>query len=146
MMKISIASDHAGFEMKQLMINYLVSKGHDVMDCGPDSADRCDYPDYAAAACRAVLSGECDCAILVCGTGVGMSIAANKFDGIRAACCSDTFSARFTRLHNDANVLCMGQMIWGDMMAVAAADADATVLVASLGAGATRRERLSCRP
>ena len=104
-MKISIASDHAGFEMKQLMINYLVSKGHDVMDCGPDSADRCDYPDYAASGCAPVVSGTVDRGVLVCGTGIGMAIAANKVHGIRAANCINTNFAQLCREHNDANVI-----------------------------------------
>ena len=104
-MKISIASDHAGFEMKQLMINYLVSKGHDVMDCGPYSADRCDYPDYAAAGCSPVVSGTVDRGVLVCGTGIGMAIAANKVHGIRAANCINTNFAQLCREHNDANVI-----------------------------------------
>ena len=104
-MKISIASDHAGFEMKQLMINYLVSKGHDVRDCGPDSADRCDYPDYAAAGCAPVVSGTVDRGVLGCGTGIGMAIAANKVHGIRAANCINTNFAQLCREHNDANVI-----------------------------------------
>lgn len=115
---VALACDHAGFSLKNELMLHLSSRGIEFRDFGTYNEESCDYPDFAAAACRAVLSGECDCAILVCGTGVGMSIAANKFDGIRAACCSDTFSARFTRLHNDANVLCMGARVVGSGLAV----------------------------
>ena len=119
---VAIACDHAGFALKGAVIAHLEAKGHKVTDCGTYSAESCDYPDYASAACRKVVSGECDCGILICGTGVGMSIVANKFDGIRAACCSDTFSARFTRLHNDANVLCFGARVVGEGLALDMAD------------------------
>lgn len=105
---VAIACDHAGFALKGTVISHLEKDGWTVRDCGTYSDASCDYPEYASAACREVVSGVCTYGILICGTGVGMSIAANKFDGIRAACCSDTFSARFTRLHNDANVLCFG--------------------------------------
>lgn len=104
-MKISIASDHAGFDMKQLMASYLKKQGHQVIDCGPESADRCDYPDYASAGCAPVVSGEADRAVLVCGTGIGMAIAANKIDGIRAANCINTNFAQLCREHNNANVI-----------------------------------------
>ena len=93
-MKISIASDHAGFEMKRLMAEYLTEQGHDVVDCGPDTADRCDYPDYAVAGCAPVASGAVDFGVLICGTGIGMAIAANKIGGIRDANVI-TLSARF---------------------------------------------------
>jgi len=85
---VALACDHAGFSLKNELMLHLSSRGIEFRDFGTYNEESCDYPDYAAAACRAVLSGECDCAILVCGTGVGMSIAANKFDGIRAACCN----------------------------------------------------------
>lgn len=104
-MKISIASDHAGFEMKRLMAEYLTEQGHDVVDCGPDTADRCDYPDYAVAGCAPVASGAVDFGVLICGTGIGMAIAANKIGGIRAANCITTNFAVLCREHNDANVI-----------------------------------------
>ena len=104
-MNISIASDHAGFEMKQALIDYLVGQGHKVIDCGPDSADRCDYPDYAAAGCAPVASGTAERGVLVCGTGIGMEIAANKVRGIRAANCINVNFAQLCREHNNANVV-----------------------------------------
>ena len=95
-MKISIASDHAGFEQKQALVGYLASKGHDVIDRGPDCDDRVDYPDYAARVAHDVVDGMAERGVLVCGTGIGMAVAANKIDGIRAA---------LAREHNDANVV-----------------------------------------
>ena len=117
-MKLAVGSDHAGFALKGTVIKHLAAKGHEVIDCGTHSAESCDYPDYAAAVCGKIVSGEAERGILICGTGVGMSIAANKVRGIRAACCSDTFSARFTRLHNDANVLCFGARVVGEGLAL----------------------------
>lgn len=111
--KIALASDHGGFGLKGQIADYLRENGVKFIDFGTDSRESCDYPDYAEKACAAVVAGDCDCAILVCGTGIGMSIAANKIHGIRAACCSDTFSARFTRMHNDANALCLGERVCG---------------------------------
>ena len=104
-MKISIASDHAGYDMKQALIPYLESKGHEVIDCGPASADRCDYPDYAAAACGKITAGEAERAVLICGTGIGMAMSACKIKGIRAANCPNTTWAELCREHNDANVI-----------------------------------------
>ena len=117
-MKLAIGCDHAGFALKGAVIEHLRALGHNVTDCGTYSAESCDYPDYAAAVCEKIVSGEAERGILVCGTGIGMSIAANKVRGIRAACCSDTFSARFTRLHNDANVLCFGARVVGEGLAL----------------------------
>lgn len=117
-MKISIGCDHAGFALKGAVIAHLEGAGHEVTDCGTYSAESCDYPDYAEACCARITSGECERGILICGTGIGMSMAANKVRGIRAACCSDTFSARFTRLHNDANVLCFGARVVGEGLAL----------------------------
>lgn len=116
--KIALASDHGGFGLKGQIADYLRENGVKFVDFGTDSRESCDYPDYAEKACTAVVSGDCDCAILVCGTGIGMSIAANKIHGIRAACCSDTFSARFTRMHNDANALCLGERVCGAGLAL----------------------------
>lgn len=114
---IAVACDHGGFELKGEILKHLDEKGVRYIDFGTYSTDSCDYPDYAKKACDAVVRGECLRAILICGTGIGISMAANKVKGIRAACCSDTFSARFTRLHNDANALCMGGRVVGPGLA-----------------------------
>lgn len=108
-----LASDHAGFPLKEEIKAYLDEKGVEYIDCGTDSTASVDYAKYAQTACLKVVNGEGDKAILCCGTGIGISMAANKVKGIRAACCSDYFSAKFTRLHNDANVLCMGARVIG---------------------------------
>lgn len=113
MNKIIIGCDHGGFELKNEVIAHLTKRGIEVTDVGIYSTDSCNYPDYARAVCQRIQSGEFERGILVCGTGIGMSIAANKHNGIRAACCSDTFSARMTRLHNNANVLCFGGRVVG---------------------------------
>lgn len=110
-MKIAIGADHAGFEYKSLLAAFLKAKGHDVTDCGTDSAEQVDYPVYAEKVCRLVEDAVADTGILICGTGIGMSMAANRHKGIRAAVCGDVKSAEFTRLHNDANILCMGARI-----------------------------------
>ncbi len=113
MNKIIIGCDHGGFELKNEVIAHLTKRGVEVTDVGTYSTDSCNYPDYARAACQRIQSGEFERGILICGTGIGISIAANKHNGIRAACCSDTFSARMTRLHNNANVLCLGGRVVG---------------------------------
>ncbi len=110
---LALACDHGGFQLKNEIKAHLDSKGIKYIDLGCDSEASVNYPDYAAKLCRSILSGETYRGILVCGTGIGMSIAANKFDGIRAACASDCFSVRYTRLHNDANVLCLGGRVLG---------------------------------
>ena len=112
-MKLVIGCDHAGFELKAPVIEHLLEKGYEITDVGTYSTDSCNYPDYAYAVCEAISKGDADLGILICGTGVGMSIAANKYKGIRAACVSDTFSARLTRQHNDTNVLCFGARVVG---------------------------------
>lgn len=104
-MKICIASDHAGFDQKRNLADYLRGAGHEVVDLGPDSADRVDYPDFAALVARAVASGECARGVLVCGTGIGMAIAANKVHGVRAANVVTSEFAALSREHNDANVV-----------------------------------------
>ena len=104
-MKVSIASDHAGFEEKELLKPYLVELGHEVIDRGPDSDDRVDYPDFAELVAKDVASGEADRGVLVCGTGIGMAIAANKIDGIRAANVTSPEFAQLAREHNDANII-----------------------------------------
>lgn len=122
-MKIVIGCDHAGYAIKGAVKDHLVSLGHEVIDVGTNSADSCHYPVYAKAACEKILDGECELGILICGTGIGMSMAANKHNGIRAACCSDTFSARLTREHNDANMLCFGERVVGAGLALELVDA-----------------------
>jgi ribose 5-phosphate isomerase B len=105
---IALGSDHAGFELKQVIINHLEERNIEYKDYGPYSADSVDYAVYAEKTAKGVVGGECELGILCCGTGVGISIAANKVRGIRACCCSDKFSAEMTRLQNDANMLCLG--------------------------------------
>ncbi len=122
-MKIAIGCDHAGFAIKSIIIEHIKKKGYDVVDVGTNSADSCHYPIYAHALCEKIQSGECALGILICGTGIGMSMAANKHKGIRAACCSDTFSARLTREHNNANVLCFGERVVGAGLAADLVDA-----------------------
>lgn len=112
-MKIAIANDHAGVDYKNEIVKMLTAQGHDVINFGTDEKVSCDYPDYAEKVALAVSSGNAERGILVCGTGIGMSIAANKFPGIRASLCADEFSAEMTRLHNDSNVLCLGARTLG---------------------------------
>lgn len=112
-MKIVLGCDHAGYNMKDAVKKHIESKGYEVVEVGTFSADSCHYPKFASAACKKILDGECELGVLICGTGIGMSMAANKHNGIRAACCSDVFSARLTREHNDANVLCFGERVVG---------------------------------
>ena len=107
-MRIAIGSDHRGLEMKDEIARELARLGHEPLDIGAYNADNVDYPDIAQAVCRKVSSGDCERGILICGTGIGMSIAANKVSGIRAALCCDVFMAERARQHNDANVLCLG--------------------------------------
>lgn len=118
-MKIAIASDHGGFELKEEIISLLKSMNNiEILDLGPDTDQKSvDYPDYGAKAAHAVISGEADRAIIMCGTGIGISIAANKFPGIRAALCHDTYTARMSRAHNDANILAMGGRTTGKEIA-----------------------------
>lgn len=115
---IALGSDHAGFPLKEEIKKYLEEKGIEYKDYGCYTPERFDYAIAAKKACDGVMSGECDKAILCCGTGIGISMAANKVKGIRAACCSDYFSAKYTRAHNDANVLCMGSRVVGAGLAL----------------------------
>ena len=119
---IAIASDHAGYPLKEAVKAHLEERGLSYRDFGSFNGEPCDYPMQAKAACESVTAGECDKALLFCGPGIGISIAANKVRGIRAACCSDYFSAKYTRLHNDANVLCMGARVIGPGAAIELAD------------------------
>ena len=114
---IGIGNDHGGFELKIHIKKLLESKGYEVKDFGTHNTDSVDYPDIAIPLCESVVSGECECGILVCGTGIGMSIAANKINGIRAAHITDSFSARMTKMHNNANVICLGGRITGPEIA-----------------------------
>lgn len=110
---IAMAADHGGFELKEAVKAHLEAQGIQVIDFGTHSTESVDYPDMALPACDAVVGGECECALLFCGTGVGISMAANKVKGIRACCCSDSFSCEYTRRHNDANALCLGGRVVG---------------------------------
>lgn len=115
---LAIGCDHGGFELKIDVLKYLDESGIDYIDFGCNSRDAVDYPIYSKKVCDSILSGECDKGILICGTGIGISIAANKFPGIRAALCSDCFSAEATRQHNDANVLALGARVVGNGLAL----------------------------
>lgn len=117
-MRIAIGSDHAGYHLKAEIAAALREDGHQVDDYGTHSTESCDYPDFAQVVAEAVRDGRCDVGILVCGTGIGMSIAANKVPGVRAALCAEPFSARMARAHNDANVLCLGARVVGPGLAL----------------------------
>jgi len=119
---IAIGCDHGGFDLKQEIIDYLKKKDIDYKDFGTHSTDSVDYPDYASAVTKAVLDGTCEKGILICGTGIGISISANKHPGIRCALCHDCFSAEATRLHNDANVLALGGRVIGPGPAIKIVD------------------------
>ena len=124
MRKIYIGADSAGYRLKGEVINHLISLGYEVADLGCDSEESCHYPVFASAVCEKVQADlEGSFGILICGTGIGMSMCANKHHGIRAALCSDTFSARMTRCHNDANLLCMGARVIGSCLALDIVDA-----------------------
>lgn len=114
---IAIGCDHAAYDFKVEILEYLKAKGYDVKDLGVFAAERVNYPDYAHLVCETIQSGECDKGILICGTGIGMSIAANKHKGIRAALCSESLSAELSRKHNDANILCLGARVLGPELA-----------------------------
>ena len=117
-MKIAIGSDHGAFALKSKFIAHLEAQGHEVKDFGTYSLDSCDYPDFGAAAARAVASGECEKGIVLCTTGIGISISANKVKGIRCALLSDIMSARLTREHNDTNMMAIGAAVVGEMLAL----------------------------
>lgn len=121
-MKISIACDHGALDLKNAIIAHLQEQGHTVVNFGTDTLDSCDYPDYAGAAAKAVAAGECDRGIVLCSTGIGVSIAANKVKGVRCALLSDLMSARLTREHNDTNVMAMGAFIVGQALALQIVD------------------------
>lgn len=116
-MKIVMGADHAGYRLKDELKPLIESMGHEIIDVGCHCGDSVDYPDYALEACNKVVSGEADKGILICGTGIGMTIAANKIPGIRCALVHDTFSAKATREHNDSNVLALGERVIGPGLA-----------------------------
>lgn len=118
MSKIAVGSDHGGFNLKNKIIKFLEEKGHEVKDYGTYSTESCDYPVYAKAVAKSVASGEYEKGIIVCGSGIGVSIAANKVKGVRAALCHESHSAMLSRLHNNANVLCLGERITGESLAL----------------------------
>ena len=116
-MKIAIACDHGALDLKNALIAHLEKQGHTLVNFGTDTLDSCDYPDFAGAAAKAVASGECDKGIVLCTTGIGVSITANKVKGIRCALLSDVMSARMTREHNDTNMMAIGAAVVGQMLA-----------------------------
>ena len=117
-MVVSIASDHAGYELKEALKDYFEISGISYKDFGADSTESVDYPVYAKKVCASIQTGESEFGVLVCGTGIGMAIAANKHKNIRAACCHETYSAKMARLHNDANVLTLGSRVVGEGLAI----------------------------
>ena len=138
--KIYIGADSAGYELKEILKARMISNGYEVTDVGCDSTASCHYPIFASAVAKAVQDDRNGSyGILICGTGIGMSMCANKFNGVRAAVCSDTFSARMTRIHNDANVLCMGARVIGQCLAEDILDA---FLGAEFEDGGRHRQRV----
>ena len=131
MTRIAVGSDHAGFALKQVIAEHLETD-HEIVDLGCHSDDRVDYPDFGAAVGRAVADGEAEMGVLVCGSGIGIGIAANKIAGVRAATVHDATSARLSREHNDANIICLGARFVGEQVALDAVDA---YLAASFGGG-----------
>jgi ribose 5-phosphate isomerase B len=121
-MKIAIGCDHGALDLKNKMVAHLEAKGYEVKDFGTYTNASCDYPEFAAAAAKAVASGECDKGIVLCTTGIGVSISANKVDGVRCALLSDVWSAKMTRLHNDTNVMALGAGVVGENLALEIAD------------------------
>lgn len=119
---IALGSDHGGFDLKEVVKEHLQKRGFEVKDFGTYSKESCDYPDFGRAAAEAVASGECEKGIVICTTGIGISIVANKVKGIRCALCSETTSARLTREHNDANMLAMGGGLVGNLLALEIVD------------------------
>lgn len=121
-MKIAVACDHGAFDLKQKVVSHLKNEGYEVEDFGTHSKDSCDYPDFAAPAAKAVAAGQCDMGVLLCTTGIGVSITANKVKGIRCALLSDLLSAELTRLHNNTNMMALGAGVVGENLALAIID------------------------
>ncbi len=117
-MKIALGSDHAGLRLKKKILEYLMGRGYDTVDVGTNSEESTHYPIFASEVARLVQEGQADRGILVCGTGIGMCIAANKFPGVRAALCLNEYMARMSRLHNDANVICFGDRVMGEELTI----------------------------
>ena len=117
-MKIAVACDHGGYRLKNVLIEEMKKQGYEVVDFGTYNEESCDYPDYAAKAAKAVANGECEKGVVVCGTGIGVSITCNKVKGIRCALVHDVFSAKATRAHNDTNIIAMGQRVIGEGLAL----------------------------
>lgn len=122
-MKIAVGSDHVGYPLKSAILTYLRQKGYEAEDCGTDSTERCDYPVYGQKVALKIVHGEADLGILICGTGIGISLAANKVPGIRAACCSEPYSASMARRHNNANIVAFGARVVGEGLAEQIVDA-----------------------
>ena len=122
-MKLAVGADHGGYHLKTFILKYLTEQGHECVDYGCDSPERCDYPVYGERVARAVASGECELGVLICGTGIGISLAANRVPGIRAAVCSEPYSAQLTREHNNANIICFGARVVGEGTAMTIVDA-----------------------
>jgi ribose 5-phosphate isomerase B len=120
---VAVASDHGGFQLKTAVVSYLRDAGHEVLDLGPEAAERCDYPDYAHAVATCIAAGDARFGVLCCGSGIGMSMAANRHPGIRAALVHDVTSARLSRQHNDAQVICLGERLTGETVALEAVHA-----------------------
>ena len=121
-MKIAIAADHGGLNLKNKIKDYLSNNGYEITDFGTNSTESCDYPDFALPAAEAVACGKCDKGIVICSTGIGVSMVANKVPGVRCAPCHDAYCAEFTRRHNDANVLAMGEKVVGEGYALEIVD------------------------
>lgn len=121
-MKIAVACDHGAFDLKQKVVSHLKNEGYEVEDFGTHSKDSCDYPDFAAPAAKAVAAGKCDMGVVLCTTGIGVSITANKVKGIRCALLSDLLSAELTRLHNNTNMMALGAGVVGENLALAIID------------------------
>lgn len=122
-MKIAFGNDHTALALKRELVPYLEGKGHEILDCGTNSPESCDYPVYGERAALAVQSGEADCGLLICGTGVGISLAANKVKGIRAVVCSEPYSAMLSKQHNNTNILALGARVVGPELAKMIVDA-----------------------
>ncbi|WP_448588377.1 ribose 5-phosphate isomerase B [Thermocrinis sp.] len=122
-MKIALGSDHAGFKLKEKIKELLLSKGHEVIDFGTNSTESTHYPLFAKEVAKAIQDGRAELGILICGSGIGMSITANKFPGVRAALCLNEYMARMSRMHNNANVLCLGERVVGDDLALSIVEA-----------------------
>ena len=141
-MKIVIASDHGGLRLKKELVEHLTKGGHTVEDIGTHTDASCDYPDFAHAVAKSVAAGKSERGILVCGTGVGMSIAANRHAGVRAVVCSDTYTAKLSRSHNDANILCIGERVVGSGLAWEIVSAWVTEPASTEGRHSGRRAKI----